>query len=91
MSYDRVMTPEHTELTIEIRPADQADLETLAEHFLPSSRAIDHARRFAVQQQGGGVYLIAWHGNEPVGHFMIRWHGPAHDLILFHSILDVMA
>jgi GNAT superfamily N-acetyltransferase len=24
--------------------------------------------------------LIAWHVDEPVGHFLVRWNGPPHDL-----------
>ncbi|MHB8644886.1 MAG: GNAT family N-acetyltransferase [Thermomicrobiales bacterium] len=73
------MHAERSELPVEIRSADEAALPILARHFLPSDRALDHARRFALQQQGDGTYLIAWRGAEPVGHCMLRWHGPAAD------------
>jgi ribosomal protein S18 acetylase RimI-like enzyme len=55
-------------------------LPRLAAVFAPDSRASDHAARFAVQRRGEGAYLIAWHGDAPVGHLVIRWQGPAHDL-----------
>lgn len=34
--------------------------------------------RHATQKRGEGIYLIAWHNNTPVGHFLLRWSGP-HD------------
>lgn len=68
-----------TALPVVIRPASEADLPILAAQFAPESRASDHARRFAIQQQGEGRYLIAWYRAEPVGHFLVRWHGTDYD------------
>jgi GNAT superfamily N-acetyltransferase len=73
------METEQSAQSVEIRPATEADLTILEHHFAPDSRARDHVRRFAVQQHDEGRYLIAWHGTEPVGHFLVRWDGPAHD------------
>ncbi len=73
------MNAERTELPVEIRPAEASQLDIFEEHFSPNNRAKYHYRRFAVQQQGEGVYLIAWHDDEPVGHFLLRWGGPADD------------
>lgn len=36
----------------------------------------DHDKRYEVQKQGEGVYLIAWHDHTPIGHFLLRWSGP---------------
>lgn len=33
-----------------------------------------------MQAEGKGSYLIAWHGDEPVGHFVLRWDGPETDI-----------
>jgi len=73
------MNAKRRDLPVEIRPAEAAQLNIFEEHFSPNNRAKYHHRRFAVQQQGEGVYLIAWHGDEPVGHFLLRWDGPADD------------
>lgn len=63
-------------LEIDIRPADAADLELLRQRFDPRSALNYHCTRFKVQERGKGVYLIAWHDTEPVGHFLLRWFGP---------------
>src|SRR5262249_32047467 len=34
-------------------------------------------RRFARQQAGEVVYLVAWHDDLPVGHVVVVWGGPA--------------
>jgi len=73
------MNAKRRDLPVEIRPAEAAQLNIFEEYFSPNNRAKYHHRRSAVQQQGEGVYLIAWHGDEPVGHFLLRWDGPADD------------
>lgn len=66
-------------LPVEILPAEASQLDFLEEQFSPHSRSRYHYRRFAVQQRGDGIYLIAWHGAEPVGHFLLCWDGPTVD------------
>jgi ribosomal protein S18 acetylase RimI-like enzyme len=73
------MNTERPELPIEIRPAEESQLDSFEEQFSPNSRSKYHYRRFAMQQNGEGIYLIAWHGDEPVGHFLLRWDGPSDD------------
>lgn len=70
---------EPTEIPIEIRSATPQELPLFEAQFSPNSLARYHHRRFAVQERGEGVYLIAWHGDEPVGHFLLRWNGPDKD------------
>lgn len=73
------MNAEQSTLPVELHPAEEHALDLLEEQFSPDSRSRYHYRRFAVQQSGEGLYLIAWHGAEPVGHFLLRWHGPTDD------------
>src|SRR4051812_37233238 len=73
------MNTERSALPIEIRPAEASHLDLFEAQFSPNSRSRYHYRRFAVQQRGEGIYLIAWHSDEPVGHFLLRWDGPSDD------------
>ena len=66
-------------LPISIRPARQDELAILQAIFSPNDFAGHHAQRFRVQADGKGVYLIAWHQGEPVGHFLLHWEGPDTD------------
>lgn len=68
-----------SELPIVIRPAEEGQRDFLEEQFSPHSRSHHHYWRIATQQRGEGIYLIAWHGDEPVGHFLLRWDGPTND------------
>ncbi|MGI8855425.1 MAG: GNAT family N-acetyltransferase [Thermomicrobiales bacterium] len=70
---------ERTALAVKIRPAKAADLDFLEQQFSPNNRSRYQHRRFAVQKNGEGAFLIAWHGSTPVGHFLLRWDGPEHD------------
>ena len=63
-------------LTITIKPAEASQLEVLEQEFSPDTLSKPHHKRYEVQQRGEGVYLIAWHGHTPVGHFLLRWSGP---------------
>jgi GNAT superfamily N-acetyltransferase len=62
--------------TITIKPAEASQLDLLEHEFSPESLSKHHHKRYEVQKQGEGVYLIAWHGQTPVGHFLLRWSGP---------------
>ncbi len=65
-------------LEIEIRPAKVEELDKLQAAFSPGNLAIWQQKRYEVQAKGEGVYLIAWHNDVPVGHFLLSWSGP-HD------------
>lgn len=73
------MKAERSLLLIEIRPAEASEIDRFEAEFSPNSLSRYHHRRFAMQQRGEGVYLIAWHGTEPVGHVLVRWDGPSDD------------
>jgi GNAT superfamily N-acetyltransferase len=74
-----IMTEDLAPLDIEIRPVEAADIDVLQRQFAPNNALNYHQPRLAVQQRGAGVYLIAWHDGEPIGHFLLRWHGPEDD------------
>jgi GNAT superfamily N-acetyltransferase len=73
------MNADRPSLSIDIRPAEESQIDLLEEQFSPDSNARYHHRRFADQQRGEALYLIAWHGEMPVSHFLLRWHGPTDD------------
>jgi hypothetical protein len=62
--------------TITIKPAEESQLDVLENEFSPDTLSKHHYKRYEVQKQGEGVYLIAWHDHTPVGHFLLRWSGP---------------
>ncbi len=62
--------------TITIKPAEESQLDVLEHEFSPHTLSKHHYKRYEVQKQGKGVYLIAWHDHIPVGHFLLRWNGP---------------
>jgi len=63
-------------LTLEIKPAEASQLDVLEHKFDPDTLSKNHYRRYEVQKQGEGIYLIAWHDHTPIGHFLLRWSGP---------------
>lgn len=67
------------ELFIEIRPSRKEELELLESEFSPNNLSKHHHGRQSVQEKGEGVYLIAWHNDKPIGHFLLRWNGPDKD------------
>ena len=62
--------------TLAIKPAEESQLDVLEHEFSPDTLSKHHYKRYEVQKQGEGVYLIAWHDHTPVGHFLLRWSGP---------------
>ena len=62
--------------TITIKPAEESQLEVLEHEFSPETLSKHHYKRYEVQKQGEGVYLITWHEHIPVGHFLLWWSGP---------------
>jgi ribosomal protein S18 acetylase RimI-like enzyme len=64
------------EFRIEIKPAEESQLDMLQKVFDPTSLSKEHHQRYEVQKSGEGIYLIAWHKDLPVGHFLLTWSGP---------------
>jgi len=60
----------------DIKPAEASQLDVLEQEFSPDTLSKPHSKRYEVQKQGEGVYLIAWHDHIPIGHFLLRWSGP---------------
>jgi GNAT superfamily N-acetyltransferase len=67
------------ELEIEIRPAEEHQLDFLEAEFSPNDLSRHHHQRHDVQKSGDGVYLIAWYNARPIGHFLLEWAGPGED------------
>lgn len=67
------------ELEIEIRPAEEDQLDFLEAEFSPNDLSRHHHQRHDVQKSGDGVYLIAWYNARPIGHFLLEWAGPGED------------
>ncbi len=67
---------------ITIKPAEASQLDLLEQAFSPGSLSRHHYQRYEVQKRGEGLYLIAWHGQTPVGHFLLRWRGPDDERII---------
>jgi GNAT superfamily N-acetyltransferase len=62
--------------TITIQAAEASQLDLLEQEFSPETLSKHHYKRYEIQKQREGVYLIAWHDHIPVGHFLLRWSGP---------------
>ena len=67
-------------LVVEIKPVAEEELGLLERHIGFDWAAIGkHRERFAGQQEGKVVYLVAWRGNLPVGHVLVQWEGTVDD------------
>jgi len=64
-----------------LRPATESDLPQLV--ALPFSTGLPskHRDRFARQQQGQAVYVVAEAEGEIVGHVLLKWNGPEHPVV----------
>ena len=71
----------------DIQSAEASDLDVLEHTFDPDTLSKEHAKRYEVQKQGEGIYLIAWHDHTPIGHFLLRWSGPQQERV--RKYLDV--
>ena len=60
--------------SLEITAANRADLPLL-EDFLTQGGPAKHTGRVARQERGDVVYLIAWRGERPLGHALLKWKG----------------
>jgi ribosomal protein S18 acetylase RimI-like enzyme len=69
------------ELVPDVRRLAADEVEALHASMPASGRILDgvlthyHAVRFQEQESGAGDYLVAWIGDEAVGHTLIRWNG----------------
>jgi GNAT superfamily N-acetyltransferase len=59
---------------LRIRACSEGDIVPLARHFSSGDSRV-HAVRYARQQDGHSVYLIAWLAEVPVGHLDLWWQG----------------
>lgn len=58
--------------SITVRAVVAEDIEPL-EQALSSGFAAKHGRRYEMQRRGEATYLIAWLGDDPIGHALVRW------------------
>lgn len=65
---------------LDIRTSKKEELDILEKAFSPNSYSKYHYKRHEVQERGKGVYLIAWHHEIPVGHFLLRWSALEKDI-----------
>lgn len=61
-------------IQVMIRPLAGDEVE-LVERYLRDGPPDKHRKRFAEQEQGRVVYLIAWHEQLPIGHALLKWGG----------------
>ncbi|MCH8062578.1 MAG: GNAT family N-acetyltransferase [Chloroflexi bacterium] len=67
-------------ITVRIRPIAAEDLAIVEERIAFDWAAPEkHSERFTRQEKGEAVYLVAWNGNLPVGHLLLKWRGTADD------------
>ena len=67
-------------LVVDIRPVAQGELGLLERQIGFDWAALGkHRERFAGQQDGKVVYLVAWRGNLPVGYVLVQWEGTTDD------------
>jgi GNAT superfamily N-acetyltransferase len=66
--------PVTDELPTTIRALAAHELAAV-ERVLPKAHLAMHAERLADQYAGQVLYLIAWLGERPVGHVLLRWRG----------------
>ena len=59
---------------VDIKPIVETDIALLEKRF-PEAGPAKHAERFARQQKGEAIYLIAWIQGQPAGHALIKWGG----------------
>ena len=63
------------ELYVDIKKAEENELDVLVRQFSPRNPQFQY-NRYDVQRKGEGIYLIAWHNQTPIGHFLLIWSGP---------------
>lgn len=66
--------------SFEIKPAKFADLDFLNNYLFVNIPHF-HEDKIGEQENGEGVWLIAWKNNIPVGHLQVRWAGSKIDKV----------
>ncbi|SFJ33666.1 Acetyltransferase (GNAT) family protein [Paenibacillus sp. UNC496MF] len=64
-----------------VKPAEAVQIDCVHRIFSPGDYSRPQHRRYEVQSNGEGVYLIAWHLEAPVGGFLVRWSGPQDEAV----------
>ncbi len=63
-------------LDVDIRPIVAQELGLIEQHIsFDWAASGKHRDRLMCQRAGGVVYLVAWLGNLPVGHGLLKWDG----------------
>jgi GNAT superfamily N-acetyltransferase len=65
----------------DVKPAEALQIDLVHSIFSPEDFSRPQHRRYEVQRNGEGVYLIAWHRGSPVGGFLVRWSGPQDETV----------
>ena len=63
----------HMVMKINIHPLVSSEVHRL--QYLPFARMETHRRRFALQESGKLIFLVAWWGNLPVAQALLNWQG----------------
>ena len=53
----------------------ETDIELLEQEIPSPGQSKFHIGRMRMQKEGTASYLIAWNGEKPVGHLLIKWDG----------------
>ena len=65
-------------ITVRIKPIAAKDVAIVEKRIAFDWAAPQkHSDRFARQEKGEAVYLVAWNANLPVGHLLLKWQGTA--------------
>ena len=71
-------------LTVEIKPIAGEELGLVERHISFDWAAPGkHRDRLVRQQAGEVVYLVAWDGDLPVGHALLKWNGTTDEPMVF--------
>lgn len=69
---------------IQIRQAQREELPVLEQKLSAKGIPWFHKEKIDTQEHDKGIWLIAWHDNQPVGHFQVRWTGSQDAVINMH-------
>jgi ribosomal protein S18 acetylase RimI-like enzyme len=58
--------------------AQREDVALLEEYMPTGSMPDTHQRRFMLQREGKGLYVVAWQDSLPVGYVLLHFQHPAH-------------
>lgn len=72
-------------LSVTVRAVEEQDIEQI-EMVFDEGNPNKHRERFAMQERGEGLYLVAWQDNQPVGHLFLKWDGTSEESV--QAIID---